>query len=236
MVLRGRLFALLFAAVFASTLAFVSVAGAQDDGTGVPAGTPAEGTNPVNATSPPNLVTIAESCVVDEGASITLEDGDGTQASFVDGQQEIEITGNGEVRIDGPDDDYIGDHATFPDPNDQSFDTAGDYQVATTTGIRCDGGGAGGAAREDGDDGDDALRGAEGFRCEEILRIFRSAADDQYDFSAARIEQCLAREVMDDRRGKLAKTGGTPLLPVAAFLLLGAGILVGRSVSSWRER
>jgi hypothetical protein len=233
MVLRGRLFALLFAAVFALTLAFVSVAGAQDDGSGIPAGTPAEGTNPDNATSPPNLVTIAESCTVDEGASITLEDGDGTQASFTDGQQEIEITGNGEVRIDGPDDDYIGDHATFPNPNDQSFDTDGDYQVATTTGIRCDGGGG----AEDGDRDDDvARRGTEGFRCEEVLEIFRSASEDQYEFSAARIEECLAREVIDDRRGKLAETGGPPLLPVAAFLLIGAGIFVGRSVIRSRER
>ena len=62
-------------------------------------GTPAQGTNPDSPSSPPDLVTIAaQGCTVSEGASITLEDPDGTQAQFVDGQLGIEITSTGGQR------------------------------------------------------------------------------------------------------------------------------------------
>ena len=76
-------------------------------------GTPAQGTNPDSPSSPPDLVTIAaQGCTVSEGASITLEDPDGTQAQFVDGQLEIEITSTGaQITIVGPNNDYIGNHA-----------------------------------------------------------------------------------------------------------------------------
>jgi Excalibur calcium-binding domain len=84
-------------------------------------------------------VTIAaEGCTVSEGASITLEDPDGTQAQFVDGQLDIEITSTGgQISMVGPNDDYIGDHAVSS--SDPGFDTAGDYTVVTTTGIACEG-------------------------------------------------------------------------------------------------
>jgi hypothetical protein len=114
-------------------------AAAQEEG---PApGTPAQGTNPDSPSSPPDLVTIAaEGCTVSEGASITLEDGDGTEARFVDGQLGIEITStSGQIMIEGPNDDYIGDHAVSS--SDPGFDTDGDYAVVTTTGIVCQGGG-----------------------------------------------------------------------------------------------
>jgi hypothetical protein len=106
---------------------------------GPPAGTPAQGTNPDSPSSPPDLVTIAATgCTVSEGASITLEDPDGTQAQFVDGQLGIEITSTSEqITIVGPNDDYIGDHAVSS--SDPGFDTAGDYAVVTTTGIACQG-------------------------------------------------------------------------------------------------
>ena len=62
-------------------------------------GTPAQGTNPDSPSSPPDLVTIAAvGCTVSEAASITLEDQDGTQARFVDGQLGIEITSTGGQR------------------------------------------------------------------------------------------------------------------------------------------
>jgi hypothetical protein len=80
-------------------------------------GTPAQDANPDSPSSPPDLVTIAaQGCTVSEGASITLEDPDGTQAQFVDGQLGIEITSTSEqISIIGPDDDYIGDHVvSFP--------------------------------------------------------------------------------------------------------------------------
>jgi hypothetical protein len=84
-------------------------------------------------------VTIAaQGCTVSEGASITLEDPDGTNALFIDGQLGIEITSTGgQISIVGPNDDYIGDHAFSS--SDPGFDTAGDYTVVTTTGIACDG-------------------------------------------------------------------------------------------------
>jgi hypothetical protein len=103
------------------------------------AGTPAQGTNPDSPSSPPDVVTIAaQSCTVSEGASITLEDPDGTQAQSVDGQLDIEITlTGGQITIVGQNDEYIGDHAVSS--SDPGFDTAGDYAVVTTTGIACDG-------------------------------------------------------------------------------------------------
>jgi len=84
-------------------------------------------------------VTIAaQGCTVSEGASITLEDGDGTQAQFVDGQLDIEITSTSDqISIVGPADDYIGDHAVSS--SDPGFDSAGDYAVVTTAGIACQG-------------------------------------------------------------------------------------------------
>jgi hypothetical protein len=102
-------------------------------------GTQAQGTNPDSPSSPPDVVTIAaEGCTVSEGASITLEDPDGTNALFIDGQLEIEITSTGsQITIVGPNDDYIGDHAYSS--SDPGFDTAGDYAVVTTTEIACDG-------------------------------------------------------------------------------------------------
>ena len=106
------------------------------------AGTPAQCTNPDSPSSPPDLVTIdAEGCTVEEGASVTLEDGDGTEALFVDGQLGIEITSTGDqITIEGPNDDYIGDHAFSQ--SDPGFDTDADYVVSTATGIACRGGGA----------------------------------------------------------------------------------------------
>jgi hypothetical protein len=118
---------------------FALPAAAQE---GPATGTSAQGTNPDSPSSPPDLVTIAAAgCTVSEGASITLEDGDGTQALFVDGQLGIEITSTSDqITIVGPNDDYIGDHAVSS--SDPGFDTAGDYAVVTTTGIACQGGGA----------------------------------------------------------------------------------------------
>jgi hypothetical protein len=84
----------------------------------------------------------ASDCTVSPGASITLEDGDGTRAVFTDKERGITISApNGRPQIVGPAGDYIGDHATFPDA-DTAFDTDGDYSVVTSTGVTCGGGGA----------------------------------------------------------------------------------------------
>ena len=114
--------------------------GAQDNG-GIPPGTAATGVDTDNTNSPPDLIEVAASdCTVSPGASITLEDGDGTRAVFTDQQLGITISAqDGSPTIVGPTGDYIGDHATFPDA-DTAFDTDGDYAVVSSTGITCEGG------------------------------------------------------------------------------------------------
>ena len=112
---------------------------AEDSGSEpLPTGTTATGSNPDNTSAPPDVVTIqAESCTVDEGASVTLADVDGTEAIFADGEQGIEITSTErELTIKGPNDENLSDHATF-ETTDQSFDTDGDYTVVTSTGVTC---------------------------------------------------------------------------------------------------
>jgi hypothetical protein len=116
--------------------------GQRPSESGPPARTQATGSNPSNPAGNPDLITIpATNCTVSEGASVTLEDDEGeTLARFVDGQQGIEITATeSQIEIEGPDDQFIGDSATFPDPNDTSFSTNGNYTVAASTGITCQG-------------------------------------------------------------------------------------------------
>lgn len=135
---RGGLFLFLCAALSVVCLGLFALPVAAQEGP-LP-GTPAQGTNPDSPSSPPDVVTIAaQGCTVSEGTSITLEDPDGTQAQFVDGQLGIEITSTAsQITMVGPDNDYIGDHAVSS--SDPGFDTAGDYAVVTTTGIACQGG------------------------------------------------------------------------------------------------
>ena len=116
-------------------------AGAQESG-GIPPGTAATGVDTNNDNSPPDSIDVAASdCTVSPGASITLEDGDGTRAVFTDQQRGITISAqDGSPTIVGPTLDYIGNHATFPD-TDTSFDTDGDYSVVSSTGVTCGGGG-----------------------------------------------------------------------------------------------
>ena len=81
----------------------------------------------------------------------------------------------------------------------------------------------------------DADRAAGEFSCAEIVEISRSASRHQYNFSSARLQECLAREVVGETKGRLADTGGPPLLPMAAFVLVGAGIFMGRAVLARRD-
>jgi hypothetical protein len=109
---------------------------AQQPGSGPPAGTPATGTNPDNPAGNPDLITIpAVGCDVSPGASVTVEDGDGTTANFTDGQSGISITSTGsELEVEGPNDQNMGDLVETSDPG---FDTDGDYTVVSTAGISC---------------------------------------------------------------------------------------------------
>ena len=120
---------------------FAAPVGAQESG-GIPPGTAATGVDTNNDNSPPDVIDVAASdCTVSPGASITLEDGDGTRAIFTDQQRGITISAqDGSPTIVGPTLDYIGNHATFPD-TDTSFDTDGDYSVVASTGVSCGGGG-----------------------------------------------------------------------------------------------
>ena len=96
------------------TAFWVIPAGAQDGG--IPPGTAANGTNPDNPSDNPTIITIAAGgCTVAAGASITLQDGDGTRAVFTDGERGITIISqDGRPRIEGPQDDFIGDYARYP--------------------------------------------------------------------------------------------------------------------------
>ena len=204
--LSGMVFVLLCIA-----LVLVAVpAGAQDSG-GIPPGTAANGVDTDNNNSPPDVVMVAaDACVVTPGASITLEDGDGTQARFVDGERGITISDeNGSPRIEGPVGDFIGNHATFPDA-DQSFDTDGDYKVVTSKGITCKGGDAA-------DDG-------------------TTPADDQY---APKVPPKTPPGDLSNPKGvlpgtvvgkKMPNTGGPPYITLAAVALLSVAVVAGRRI------
>ena len=90
---------------------------------GIPVGTPANGVDTGNTNDPPDMVTIAANdCTVSPGASVTLEDGDGTQARFVDGERRVTIAApNGKPQIQASGGGFIGKRATFSD-SDTSFD------------------------------------------------------------------------------------------------------------------
>ena len=148
--LVGAVFALFGVAL----VLLVVPAGAQDGG--IPPGTAANGVDTDNNNSPPDVIVVAASgCTVAAGASITLEDGDGTRAIFTDGDRGITIISqDGRPRIEGPPGDFIGDHARFP-TSDEAFDTDGDYSVVSSTGVTgCEGGDAGPAQDQYDDPGD----------------------------------------------------------------------------------
>ncbi len=184
---------------------FALPAAAQE---GPPPGTPAEGTNPDSPSSPPTLITIAaRDCRVSADASVTLEDGDGTRARFVNGQRGIKITAtSGQIRIEGPSGDFIGNHAVSR--SDPGFDTDGDYAVVSTTGISCQGTGANQRAADDN----------------------ASADDDQYGAEAKKGP--VIAETIPDKT--LVDTGGPDLATIGVLLvsagLVGLGILVLRRV------
>ena len=191
-----------FALVCLVLVLLVVPAGAQDGG--IRPGTAADGSNPENPSDNPTIITIAaRGCTVAAGASITLEDGDGTRAVFTDGDRGITIISqDGRPRIEGPPGDFIGDHARFP-TSDESFDTDGDYLVVSSTGVSgCRGGSAG---------GDDT-----------------GPAQDQYDPGDVSDPGDTVPNTSSDTR--MPDTGGPPYLAFGALVFLGAALLVGRGV------
>ncbi|MDQ5828139.1 MAG: hypothetical protein M3441_28845 [Chloroflexota bacterium] len=186
---------------------FVVPAIAQDTGAGPPAGTPVTASNPDNPSSPPDLVTIsAQGCRVSEGASVTLEDGDGTTARFVDGQQGIEITARGnQISIQGPNDDFIGDHAV--ETSDPGFDTDGDYAVVSTTDISCQGTDTNQQPTDDNIGGDNNA----------------NAAQDQSNAADAQYADDVIKGTIPDKK-ILVDTGG-PILPMIGGVILAIGLV-----------
>jgi hypothetical protein len=177
-----------------------------------------------NNNSPPDLIDVAASdCTVSPGASITLEDGDGTQAIFTDQQREITISAqDGSPTIVGPTGDYIGDHATFPD-TDTAFDTDGDYSVVSSTGITCEGGDAADDATPPADDG--TTPAADDKKVTPV--------DDQYKPGEKPGDVDNPKDVVPDTAvngKKIPDTGGPPYIAVAAILLLSVALIAGRGI------
>ena len=186
---------------------------AQESGSGPPAGTPVTASNPESPTSPPNLFVIsARGCTVSEGASITLEEEDGTRARLVDGR-DVDITATStQIRINITGGQFLSDVATFPDQDDRSFDTGNPITVATTTGITCRDTGA----NQQADDNAGTPT--------------RSPDDAQY--AAGGKEVTVIVDTIPDKI--LADTGGPSISMIGVLLLsaglVGLGILVLRRV------
>ena len=200
-------------------------AGAQDGG-GIPPGTAANGVDTDNNNSPPDVILIeADACTVSPGASITLEDGDGTQAIFTDGEREITISEqDGNPQIEGPVDDYVGDHATFPD-TDTAFDTDGDYTVVSSTGITCEGGDAADDDATPPPADDNATTPADDKKVTPV--------EDQYKPGEKPGDVANPKDVVPDtavKGKKIPDTGGPPYIALAAIALLTVALIAGRGI------
>jgi hypothetical protein len=198
-------------------------AGAQDGG-GIPPGTAANGVDTDNNNSPPDVILVeADTCTVSPGSSITLEDGDGTQAIFTDGEREITISDqDGSPKIEGPVDDYVGDHATFPD-TDTAFDTDGDYTVVSSTGITCEGGDAADDDATPPPADDDATPPADDKKVTPV--------EDQYKPGEKPGDVANPKDVVPDtavKGKKIPDTGGPPYIALAAIALLSVALIAGR--------
>jgi len=199
-----------------------------DRTSGIPSGTRATGSNPDSPSSPPDLITINRSdCTVVQGASITVEDGDGTEARFVDGDNDVEIRADASrFRIEGPNDEFIGDNAVST--SDPGFDTDGDYRVVTDTGVTCRGDNNN-RNNDNNRNNNRNNRNNDNNRNNRIIRINRNndggAANRQYG------NKVIVETIPD--KGKLAATGGLPLAGGALLALasVGLGLSILRSAT-----
>ncbi len=196
-----------------------------------------ESTDDSDGTIANRVVIRNANCDVDDGATITIRDADGTEITLTDGgnvdieqdQGRIVIVGNGE------DQNFRGVNISGGDfgPSD-STETG---TVVRSTGITC--------GRADGDNDDDENNGRVrtaneliALDCEELLERLRDREEGQYAsrdvFTNSdveeRIEECREQEVIDDTDtgDDLPDTGGLPLLGIAVLGI--ASIVAGASV------
>lgn len=169
-------------------------------------------------------------CRLDEDstAEVTVSDGD-TEATFTNANGAAIRVDDGRIHI------TVSRDGRGAVPED--FDATPSGKVVASAGILCEGDRRLVAPGED--DGARSSSRTAKLRCKEIIEIQRGADADQYDFSEARIQECLEREVVDrsKHKGKLTDTGGpgpAALVSAAALLLAGAGFLVGRVLASGR--
>lgn len=182
---------------------------------------------------------------VASGATVVLLNDDGDEVTISAAQNTFKVSSN-------------GSQLTITDRTNAGIVTSppnglvvGTFDVARSTGITCDkndddsGGGAGnGNGNDNGNDNGngDNSNNLEDLECDELLRRFRGADDEQYrDRSALsdvdvqnQIIVCLEQEVEQGTAadGKLPDTGGLPLLGLAALVLFSAvaGVSVIRGV------
>lgn len=143
-------------------------------------------------------------CVVDDDASVVVEDSDGTRVTLTNGSNvDIQASDN-RVTIDGTGSNGNIDGIS-PEGGDGTFE-AGNGKAVESSGIACD-------ARDDGDDDDD-----------------NGASDDQYRNDDAGDDN---DDVIDDSvpDKPLPNTGGMPLsgLLIVGFALVCGGAVVSRS-------
>jgi hypothetical protein len=196
--LSGAAFALLCIAL----ILFVLPAGAQDDG-GIPPGTPVTPSDFNGGPNNPRVFTVeSRGCrVPEQGATVTIQDQDGTRFKYRDGP-EVAITevGSGQVRLKSLDDDPITVSDNAISFNDPGFDPNPPITAVGSNGITgCRGGSA-------------------------------SPAQDQYEQTAAEVDNPKGVVPETATNKKMPPTGGPPLIVVGVLALLSAALVVGRGI------
>lgn len=186
----------------------------------------------------------AADCAIEKGATVTVEDGAGIPATFVDGdiRNDDEVT----ATIESTQEQIVIDNFAA-DQLDDNFGAEGNEagEVTDSSGITCgrddDGGNAAGGDENQGDNtkNNDDL---EDLSCEELLVLFRgeSSSGEQYADAAffadsevrAQVEVCLEKEIVEGTAADedLPDTGGPSLLALAVlgFVSAAAGLSVIR--------
>jgi hypothetical protein len=194
--LSGAAFALLCVVLILCALP----AGAQDDG-GIPPGTPVTPSDTHGGVDNPRVLTVeSRGCKVPEqGATVTVQDQDGTRFKYRDGP-EVSITevGNGQVKLESRKNRGIMVPANAVSFTDRGFDPNPPITAVGSTGIT-------------------GCRGGNG----------TSPSQDQYEQTAAEVDNPKGVVPETATNKKMPPTGGPPYLAVGALILLSVAVLVG---------